>query len=210
MLREVSFALEQGEVIAIVGPSGSGKTTLLHLVNRLLDASSGEVEVGGRPVTAWPPQALRRFAALAFQSAPMLPGTVLENLQAPSLLRGQRLPRSQAEHWLVEVGLPAGLLDQEATTLSGGQRQRVALLRTLALEPAILLVDEVTSALDSDSAQVVEAVILERVRRTKLSVLWVTHDENQARRVADRILRLEAGQITYLGPAEGYAREADR
>lgn len=210
VLDGISFTLKKGEVIAILGPSGAGKSTLLHLVNRLLDADGGEVRVADRPVSAWSPPALRRFAALAFQSAPMLPGTVLANLQAPFALQGQRLARAEAERWLTEVGLPPGLLDQDGATLSGGERQRIALLRTLALAPAILLVDEVTSALDADSAEAVEALILDRVRSAQLGVLWVTHHEEQARRVAHRILRLEGGQVAYLGTPEGDQREVER
>ncbi|BDG60998.1 ABC transporter ATP-binding protein [Caldinitratiruptor microaerophilus] len=204
VLDGVSFTLNRGEVLAIVGPSGAGKTTLLHLVNRLLEADGGEVRVGGRRVRDWPPPALRRHAGLVFQSAPMLPGTVFDNLEAPLRLAGRALSRAEAARWLEAVELDPALLEQDAATLSSGQKQRVALLRTLATEPAVLLVDEVTSALDMASARVVESLVLDRVRTRGLSVLWVTHDEAQARRVAHRVLHLEGGRVRYLGPVDGY------
>lgn len=204
VLDGVSFTLGQGEVLAVVGPSGAGKTTLLHLANRLLEADGGEVRVGGRRVRDWPPPALRRHAGLVFQSAPMLPGTVFDNLEAPLRLVGRALPLAEAVRWLEAVDLDRALLDQDARALSGGQRQRVALLRTLATDPAVLLVDEVTSNLDTASARVVESLILDRVRTRGVSVLWVTHDEAQARRVGHRVLHLEGGRVRYLGPVDGY------
>lgn len=208
ILDGVSFTLAGGEVLAIVGPSGAGKSTLLQLVNRFLDASAGQVLVAGKGVGEWAPQALRRHAALAFQSAPMLPGTLLDNLAAPLRLTGGSLSRSDAEGMLAAVELAPSLLDQDAGTLSGGQQQRVALLRTLAPRPAILLADEITSALDADTARVVEGLLLSRVVAGGLSVLWVTHNEPQARRVADRILRLEQGRVAWLGPAADYPGSA--
>ncbi|GMA57473.1 putative ABC transport system ATP-binding protein [Alicyclobacillus sacchari] len=200
LLQGVSATLERGRTAAVIGPSGAGKSTLLSLCNLLRTPSTGRIEVAGKEIRDWPVQLLRQKVGMVFQAATMFPGTVEDNV-----LFGLRLhnrPLTDAGRLLELVDLPRGLLTKPATDLSGGQQQRVALARTLAMEPDVLLLDEVTSALDVHAKREVEETLLEIRSRLNTTMLWVTHDLRQARRVADDIWFLVAGRLVEDGPAE--------
>src|SRR4051812_24225788 len=162
VLNGINGKVAAGTILTIIGPSGSGKSTILSLCNFLITPEEGEVLIFGKNINKWNIQELRRMVGIAFQGAPMFQGTVLDNLTLPARLHGKEL--KDPERYLEYVGLPAELLSREAKELSGGQRQRLSLARTLINEPAVLLLDEVTSALDSISAQEVEELIL-RINR---------------------------------------------
>jgi putative ABC transport system ATP-binding protein len=200
LLRGVSFSLHAGERIAIVGPSGAGKSTLLRLINRLDEPTSGSVLLDGEDARALPPQALRRRIGLMMQRAYLFPGTVRQNIAFGPAQHNQQLPEAQIDAWLNDVGLP-GYGERDAKTLSGGEAQRVALLRALANQPEVLLLDEPTAALDEENRRSVEELIARLIQQRRLTCLWVTHSLEQAR-LANRVLRLEAGQIAALGTPE--------
>ncbi len=200
VLKDVSGVVYKGSVVTLVGPSGAGKSTLLSLCNLLLTPDEGEVFIDGREVRQWPVQDLRRHAALVFQSPVVFPGTVLDNLEFGLQLQGKRL--ANPEYWLQQVGLPKEILGQQAEDLSGGQKQRVALVRVLATEPEILLLDEVTSALDVSAAREVEEWLLSWQRQTHHTVVWVTHHLEQARRVGDWTWLFVAGRVVEQAPTE--------
>jgi putative ABC transport system ATP-binding protein len=200
LLRDVNGVVERGRIVALVGPSGSGKSTLLSLCNLLRTPSAGQVFIGDREVRAWRPHELRRRVALVFQQPTLLPGTVRDNVEAGPRLCGRRPPDAAA--LLEAVGLSPDLLDRPGDALSGGQRQRVALARALAMEPRVLLLDEVTSALDAAATAVVEAAVERWRSETGGTVLWVTHHLAQARRVSDCTWVLVEGRIVEQGPTE--------
>ncbi|HYG60728.1 MAG TPA: ATP-binding cassette domain-containing protein [Symbiobacteriaceae bacterium] len=189
ILQGVTLELGAGGVTCVVGPSGSGKSSLLRLLNRLADPTRGAIAFREKPLVDWNPLELRRRVALVPQTPVMLPGTVQDNLEAGLRLRNQQLHDPAA--WLDRMGLPAGLLTKNARDLSGGEKQRLALARTLVTKPEVLLLDEVTSSLDPASTALVEGL----VAGLGLPVVWISHDMEQVRRVADLVLRLEAGQV---------------
>lgn len=194
---DISVKVQKGQIVALIGPSGSGKSTLLSLCNLLVSPDAGEVLVFGKEVREWNPVELRRTVGLVFQAPTVFPGTVEENLTIPAKLHHRPVPAAQ--EWLRRVGLDAQLLHQKASELSGGQKQRLALARTLVNQPNILLLDEVTSALDIASAKEVEELILEIHKDENTTILWVTHNLEQAERTSDVTWLLVNGKLVEIG-----------
>lgn len=206
-LDGLCLSLHPGELVALLGPSGCGKTTTLRLVAGLEDADGGRVVVGGRDVTHVP--ANKRDMGMVFQAYSLFPHlTARENvafgLRMRKIAAGQR--KARASEMLELVGL-AAQADRYPHQLSGGQQQRVALARALAFRPTVLLLDEPLAALDAK----VRVQLRDEIRRIQLEVgtttLFVTHDQDEALAIADRIGVMRAGRIEQLGsPVEIYAR----
>jgi ABC-type lipoprotein export system ATPase subunit len=206
-LRGVSFAIEEGEFVSIMGPSGSGKSTLLHILGGLETPTSGELRYRGEDLRRVGD--LARFRActvgFVFQSFCLLPTlTALENVQVPMLEMpwSRRERRSKAEALLRSVGLDHRAHHVPAK-LSGGERQRVAIARSLANGPQVLLADEPTGNLDSDSARAILELVQAIHRERKMTVVVVTHDAGVAG-AADRVLRMLDGRVVEgagAGPA---------
>lgn len=182
---------------AIVGPSGAGKSTLLRLLNRLADPDRGEIDYRGRPLADYEPLALRREVALVPQLPALLAGTVQSNLRYAAELAGEEL---DADRTLALAGLDASFGERDVSKLSVGEQQRAMLARALAQRPAVLLLDEPTSALDHAARDKIEAALAELRRELEISVVLVSHDPEQARRLSDWVLRLEAGHLAGCGP----------
>jgi lipoprotein-releasing system ATP-binding protein len=201
VLRGVDFTLRRGEFAALMGPSGSGKSTLLHIMGLLGRPTSGRVLLDGRDTGAMDDDELTRYRGrtlgFVFQFHHLLPGfTALENVIIPMAADKGRLDDSMPEcgrALLERVGLSARA-DARATTLSGGQAQRVAIARSLAMNPKVVLADEPTGNLDTQSADDVFALLREVNRRQKVTFLVVTHDRRLAERT-DRIIELVDGRI---------------
>jgi putative ABC transport system ATP-binding protein len=198
LLRDISFTLEQGEVLAVVGPSGSGKSTLLRLLNRLDEPTSGEVFLKNLDTKTIPPRELRRRIGMVMQRAYLFPGTVAENLAYGPVQHNQNMTADEINSLLEQVSL-AGYSERNALTLSGGEAQRVAIIRALANQPEVLLLDEPTSALDEAARRGIETLLESLVRQRHLTCVWVTHSMEQARTVADKVLAIEAGQMAAYG-----------
>jgi putative ABC transport system ATP-binding protein len=196
-LAGVSFRLDPGELVALTGPSGCGKSTLLNLIGALDRPDTGEIVVGDERVAALgdPARYRAEVVGFVFQFHNLIPTlTASENVQVAMLGRRARAARVRRAHELLD---DVGLVGREASyppTLSGGERQRVAIARALANEPRLLLADEPTGALDSDTGtQIVE--LLRRVRAERgTTILLVTNDDGVAAR-ADRVLRLRDGAL---------------
>ena len=198
VLDSVSAEIHSGAT-AIVGPSGSGKSTLLRLLNRLADPGAGTIAYGGRPIEEYDPLALRREVSLVPQLPSLLEGTVASNLAYAADLAGKAL---DVERCLGLAGLDAGFAEREVGKLSVGEQQRAMLARALAQEPAVLLLDEPTSALDHAARDAIEATLAKLRRELDISLIVVSHDPEQARRLADRALRLKGGRVAACGPLE--------
>jgi putative ABC transport system ATP-binding protein len=191
VLRGLSLRIEDGAT-ALLGASGSGKSTLLRLLNRLADPDRGFVRFRGEDVRQLDPLELRRRACLVPQLPAPIPGTVADNVRYGPRLRGEDADPAGP---LELAGLDPGYANREASRLSVGEQQRVMLARALALEPEALLLDEPTSALDEDTRDGVERTLFELARRRGLSMVIVTHDRGQAERLAEAVVRIEAGRV---------------
>jgi putative ABC transport system ATP-binding protein len=198
VLDSVGAAIPKGAA-AIVGPSGSGKSTLLRLLNRLADPEAGTIAYRGRPLADYDPLRLRREVSLVPQLPALLEGTVGSNLAFAADLAGRGL---DAERCLRLAGLGAGFAERDVAELSVGEQQRAMLARALAQQPAVLLLDEPTSALDRAARDAVEATLAELRHELDISLVLVSHDPEQARRLADWALRLEEGRAVACGALE--------
>ncbi len=198
VLDSISAAIPAG-VTAIVGPSGAGKSTLLRLLNRLADPDSGSITYRGRPLEDYGPLALRREVSLVPQLPALLEGTVEANLRYAAGLAGKEL---DLEHCLHLAGLDSAFAGRDVAQLSVGEQQRAMLARALAQQPAVLLLDEPTSALDSAAREAIESTLAELRRELEISIVLVSHDPQQARRLGDWVVRLEDGRAVEAGPIE--------
>jgi iron(III) transport system ATP-binding protein len=208
---DVSFRVAPGELVTLLGPSGCGKTTTLRMVAGLEAVSSGRVLIGGTDVTLR--AANERDVSMVFQSYALFPHmTVLENVCYGPLSMGtdKAKARELAQAKLTMLGL-AGLGARLPSELSGGQQQRVAVARSLVLEPAVLLFDEPLSNLDAKLRRRVRQEIRELQQSLSLTVLYVTHDQEEALAVSDHIIVMEGGRIAQQGtPHELYETPANR
>jgi UDP-glucose/iron transport system ATP-binding protein len=197
-LQGLTASLPRG-ASCVAGPSGSGKSTLLRLLNRLADPVGGSVRYGGVDVRDRDPLELRREVCLVPQLPALLEGTVEDNIRFAAGLAGREADVSRV---LDLAGLGASFAGRPASKLSVGEQQRAMLARSLALEPRVLLLDEPTSALDEGARTAVEATLLHLRERVRVSTVLVTHDLDQARRMADWVVRLDEGQLVAQGPAK--------
>ena len=191
---------------SLLGPSGSGKSTLLRLLNRLADPDSGRVLYEGRDVREYDPLAHRREVSLVPQLPALIEGTVHDNVAYGPRLAGRSF---DARSCLELAGLDPAFEDRDGAKLSVGEQQRVMLARALALEPRVLLLDEPTSALDQAARDAVEGTLRRLRARTGISLVVVTHDIAQARRLADYVVRIESGRVIAVGPAAELLAEPD-
>ncbi|MBI5720496.1 MAG: amino acid ABC transporter ATP-binding protein [Burkholderiales bacterium] len=207
VLKGIDLAVQRGEVVAVIGKSGSGKSTLLRCINGLEEFQEGSLTVDGRPLRHGDAKAmreLRQHVGMIFQSFNLFPHLDVGHnvMLAPGLVKGRRGAEAEqrAQALLERVGLGekfAAYPDQ----LSGGQQQRVAIARALAMDPAVLLCDEITSALDPELVGEVLKVV-EALAEEGMTLVMVTHEMNFARKVADRLVFMHAGRIHEMGPPE--------
>jgi polar amino acid transport system ATP-binding protein len=208
VLKGIDLAVTPGEVIAIIGKSGSGKSTLLRCINGLEEFQEGKILVDGKPLdhaSAVAMRELRQRVGMIFQSFNLFPHlTVGKNIMlAPLLVKNKDAASAQvaATKLLERVGL-SEKFDAFADQLSGGQQQRVAIARALAMEPAVLLCDEITSALDPELVGEVLRVV-ENLADEGMTLLMVTHEMSFARKVSDRVIFMHHGLVHEIGtPAE--------
>jgi len=204
VLTDVDLTVPAGSVTCVIGPSGSGKSTLLRCLNRLVEVKGGDILLDGDSILGIKPDRLRRRIGMVFQQFNLFPDhTALENV-ALSLTRIKRMKRDAADRIakarLAEVGL-AGRQHHRPSRLSGGQQQRVAIARALAMEPEVILFDEVTSALDPELVKGVLTLMADLGRRG-MTMVVVTHEMGFARRVADQVVFMDEGRVVEAGPPE--------
>ena len=211
VLHDVSVSIEPGEFFALLGPSGSGKSTLLRLIAGFNQAQSGQVLVGGEDVSRVPPW--KRDIGMVFQNYALWPHlTVAQNVAFG--LEERRLPRDAVREKVAAALDLVGLGDYAArrpSQLSGGQQQRVALARTIAIEPKVLLLDEPLSNLDAKLRVHMRAELLALQRKLGITTIFVTHDQEEALSISDRVAVLDRGAIQQIGtPMDLYDRPVNR
>ncbi|MER9247413.1 amino acid ABC transporter ATP-binding protein [Mesorhizobium sp. M0590] len=204
VLHDVSLKVEPGTVTCLVGPSGSGKSTLLRCLNRLVECRAGDILLDRESIYKQTPDQLRRRVGMVFQQFNLFPDrSALANITL-ALRKVKRMSREEAEGAALARLHEVGLLerkDHRPANLSGGQQQRVAIARALALEPEIMLFDEVTSALDPELVKGVLNLMAD-LGRGGMTMVVVTHEMNFARKVANQVVFMDEGRIVEAGRPE--------
>ncbi|WP_372698039.1 ABC transporter ATP-binding protein [Arthrobacter sp. JSM 101049] len=206
-VTDLTLEIPAGSITVLVGPSGCGKTTSLRMINRMVDATSGTIEVDGRDIAQTPPHQLRRSMGYVMQAGGLMPHrTIGENIATvPRLLgTGRAAARRRAEELLVTVGLGADLAGRYPAQLSGGQQQRVGVARALAADPPILLMDEPFSAVDPVVRAELQDELLRLQSQLSKTIVFVTHDIDEAILLGDRVAVMGDGGVLqqFCPPAE--------
>ncbi|MGW0733729.1 ectoine/hydroxyectoine ABC transporter ATP-binding protein EhuA [Streptomyces sp. NPDC002851] len=224
VLDQLDFSVDSGKHVTLIGPSGSGKTTILRLLMTLMKPEEGTIKVAGQyltheeragklvPATEKHIREVRKNIGMVFQQFNLFPNMkVLRNVtEAPAQVLG--LSKDEADERARELLEMVGLtehLDKYPTQLSGGQQQRVAIARALAMRPQVLLLDEVTSALDPELVAGVLDVLRDIAHSTDITMLCVTHEMNFARDISDQVLMFDSGRVIESGPPEKIFGEPD-
>lgn len=211
IIHDLSLAVEQGEFVTIIGSSGCGKTTLLKMVNGLVVPTGGDVFVEGKSTRELNLTELRRNIGYAIQGSVLFPHmTVYQNIAyVPSLLNKRDKNRTQraVSKWMDIVGLEEALLERYPAELSGGQQQRVGIARALAASPEILLMDEPFGAVDEITRASLQEEISRIHKETGITILFVTHDINEAMKLGTKILVMDKGQIQQYDRPENIRKQ---
>ena len=202
ILKNITGSFPKGKIITLVGPSGAGKTTLLKLCNGLISPTAGDIYIHDKTIATYEPVQLRRHVGIALQSAPMINGTVFQNLALPLELQGKQLTKQDAIEILEDVGLEKEFLERSADEISGGQRQKVSIARTLLNHSKILLLDEITSALDRTSLHEIEELIIKINKKYGTTIIWITHNLEQATSIGNYTWVMMDGKVIETGESD--------
>ena len=193
ILKGIDFFVEKGEFVTITGPSGSGKSTLLKIIATMISPTAGTVEYQGKSLEDYDPIEYRKEVSYCFQTAVLFGQTVQDNLAFPYRIRNEDFDSKKAIDYLNKVGLDEVYLTKNVNDLSGGEKQRIALIRSLLITPEVLLLDEVTSALDAENQQIISRLIQEMNQKEQITVLWVTHNPAEIS-AANRVIEIINGE----------------
>ncbi len=213
VLHGINLDIEPGQLAVLIGPSGCGKTTSLQLINRLLSPSEGRIFVDGKDISTVDPVKLRRSIGYVIQEIGLLPHmTIEENIEIVPKLLGWPLEkrRARTRELITLVGMDESYLGRYPANLSGGQQQRIGLLRALAVEPPIILMDEPFGALDPITRDALQDEIMRLQKQLKKTIIFVTHDMDEAIKIADVIIVMRDGHIAQIAsPKELLSNPAD-
>ena len=194
IIRDVSLSINKGDYLTIVGPSGSGKSTLLKLCSDLISPTSGSITYDGRDIATMEPERYRKEVGYCFQRPYLFAKTVRRNILFPYDIRGLEPDMSRIEYLFDLLHMPLNYMERRNDELSGGEMQRICLIRSLIFEPKVLLLDEVTSALDSVNTAIVEHVI-DELHKNEVTIISITHSEEQSLRMANRRITIVDGSL---------------
>lgn len=193
IIEDFSLSLEKGEFVGIKGPSGSGKSTILKYMAQILNPNlkvSGHYQYQNKDIYDYEPTDIRKEITYCFQSPALFGQTVQDNLQFPFDIREKEFEENRAKEYLKDLGLSADYLTKEIDTLSGGEKQRVSLIRNLMIKPKVILLDEISSALDSGTRKIIWDWLDNYIKDTDISMILVTHLENEYDKT-DRVIEIE-------------------
>lgn len=194
ILNGISFTVDKGERVIITGPSGGGKSTLLKIIASLINPTEGTVEFNGEMILEKDVLSYRQKVSYFFQNATLFDQTVRDNLSFPYEIRNEKFDEAHCVKMLERVKLDKSYLDMPIKELSGGEKQRIALVRNLIYEPEVLLLDEVTSSLDTENKEIIYEILDELNTENAITILSVTHDEREINQ-ADRVLTIVNGEL---------------
>ena len=194
IIRDVSLAVNEGDYLTIVGPSGSGKSTLLKLCSDLISPTFGSITYNGRNLTAIDPESYRKEVGYCFQRPYLFAKSVRRNILFPYDIRGMKPDMERITLLFDLLHMPMEYLERRNDELSGGEMQRICLIRSLIFKPKVLLLDEVTSALDSVNTTIVEQVI-DELHKNGMTIISITHSEEQSLRMANRRITIVDGSL---------------
>ena len=194
IIRDVSLSINEGDYLTIVGPSGSGKSTLLKLCSDLISPTSGTITYNGRDLATMDPESYRKEVGYCFQRPYLFAKTVRRNILFPYDIRGLKPDMSRIEYLFDLLHMPLNYIERRNDELSGGEMQRICLIRSLIFEPNVLLLDEVTSALDTTNTSIVENVI-DELHKKGTTIISITHNEEQSLRMANRRITIVDGSL---------------
>lgn len=197
IINDLSINIESGSFISIVGPSGSGKSTFLKLCSHLYSPSNGKILFKGKDLMEYSPTDLRKSICYCFQTPYLFGRKVMDNITFPFKIRNIPTDINKINYLLNLFNIDKEFLHKDITNLSGGEKQRIALIRSLIFKPEVLLLDEVTSALDVDNTKIVEDVI-NMLNGDGMTILWITHNPIQSRKYANQIVTIENGSLKSL------------
>ena len=195
ILHDISFSVDKGESITIVGPSGSGKSTILKLASSLVSPTGGTIYFQGQPMDQYAPTEYRQRVAYCFQQPYLFGQTVRGNLAFPFTMRSHSVDEARIKELFDLFHMDLQLLEKSNTELSGGEMQRICLIRSVLFAPDVLLLDEVTSALDAENTEWVEQGLMQ-LHTEGLTLLQVTHNLDQSARMGQRRITVKEGRIT--------------
>ena len=207
ILKDISFTVQKKEIIALLGPSGSGKSSLLKSINMLNTPSCGQIKYHNNDIQEISPMALRKKIGYVLQKPTLFGNDVMENLKDPCELHQKVFDINLVEFYLKKVNLKPDILEKKPNELSGGEQQRISLVRTLLLEPEIILLDEVTSALDEDNTLLIEELIKYENENNELTVIFISHNNEQAKRLAQKVIYMEEGVIKEFTTVTNFFKE---
>ncbi|WP_019912060.1 ABC transporter ATP-binding protein [Paenibacillus sp. HW567] len=209
LFSHIAAEITQPERVALIGASGQGKSTLLRILALLDIPDEGDLLLNGTSYTISNSREWRMAVAYVAQQAVMLPGSIEDNLRTVSRLHGQPYDAVLSAKLIEQLGLDHLDLAKKAEDCSGGEKQRISLIRTLLLRPSILLLDEATASLDVDSTRKVEALLLNRHKEEGTTLIWVTHDLEQAHRISNRTWVMEEGGLQEYSSTAYYDRTVE-
>ncbi len=210
VLENLNVEIKQGEITVLIGPSGCGKTTTMKLINRLIHPSSGKIQIEGSDISTLDPVALRRQVGYVIQNIGLFPHmTIAQNVSVvPRLLKWEKSRiAARVDELLSLVGLnPETFRNRYPSELSGGQQQRIGVIRALAADPSIILMDEPFSALDPISREQLQDELIRLQQELKKTIVFVTHDMDEAIKIADTVILMNDGKIVQMGQPEQILR----